>query len=176
MLLAWGNKVSPEFRARAVKLCKNLAWTEDHASWLMACIAWESGESFSSYIKNMAGSGAVGLIQFMPMTAKDLKTTTDDLVKMTPVEQLDYVERYFFRYAPKIHSLPDMYMAILMPKYITSPLETVLFNGGTTAYRQNAGLDSNTDGRITKAECAGKVLAKLQKGLKSPLVCDGVVW
>lgn len=173
MQLAWGNKVSNEFRVRLWRLCENLAWGEEHASWLMACIAWESGESFSASIKNMAGSGATGLIQFMPSTAKDLKTTVDLLSKMSAVEQLDYVEKYFFRYAPKIHTLADMYMAILMPKYITSPSSIVLFTDGTTAYRQNSGLDSNTDGRITKEECAGKVNAKLLKGLKHPLVWEG---
>jgi len=175
MQLAWGNKVTPEFRARLWKLCKNLCWSDDHASWLMACIAWESGETFSPYVKNMAGSGATGLIQFMPATAKGLKTTTEILARLSAVEQLDYVEKYFFPYTPRIHSLPDMYMAILMPKYITSPLNTVLFSDGTIAYRQNSGLDSSSDGRITKEECAGKVTAKLLKGLKMPLVWEGAL-
>jgi soluble lytic murein transglycosylase-like protein len=35
----------------------------------MACMAWESGRSFRPDVKNMAGSGATGLIQFMPTTA-----------------------------------------------------------------------------------------------------------
>lgn len=175
MQLAWGNKVTTEFRNRIFKLCKNLCWSEEHADWLMACIAWESNETFSPYVKNMAGSGATGLIQFMPSTAKGLKTTTAILAQLSAVEQLDYVEKYFFPYAPRIHSLPDMYMAILMPKYITSPLDTVLFNDPSIAYRQNSGLDISRDGRITKEECAAKVIQKLHKGLKAPLVwCDSI--
>lgn len=173
MQLAWGNKVSEEFRQRIFKICHNLAWKPEQGSDLMSCIAFESGETFKPNIKNMAGSGATGLIQIMPSTAKGLKTTTELLSKMSAVEQLDYVEKYFFPYAPRIHSLPDMYMAILMPKYITSPLHTVLFNDPSIAYRQNSGLDISRDGRITKEECAGKVNAKLLKGLKHPLVWEG---
>lgn len=41
----------------------------------MAAMAFESGETFSPSIKNAAGSGAVGLIQFMPSTAKALGTS-----------------------------------------------------------------------------------------------------
>ena len=48
-----------------------------------------------------------------------------------------------------------------------SPLKgkrvAVLFSGGI-AYRQNAGLDANRDGQVTKAEAAGKVAAKYNKG------------
>ena len=56
-----------------------------------------------------------------------------------------------------------MYMAILLPKYVGQPDDAVLFSGGV-AYRQNAGLDTNRDGQVTKAEAAGKVAAKYNKG------------
>ena len=39
----------------------------------------------------------------------------------------------------------------------------MLCSGGV-AYRQNAGLDTNRDGQVTKAEAAGKVAAKYNKG------------
>lgn len=156
----------PEFRAEVVSLCRRLKWTPAHASWLMACMAFESGESFSPAMKNRAGSGATGLIQFMPATAKGLGTTTDELARMTAVAQLRYVEKYFRPYAAKIHNMFDMYMAILMPKYVTSPMNTVLFNEGTAAYRQNSGLDQNTDGRITKAEATSYPGRLLEKGKK----------
>ena len=58
----------------------------------MACMAWESGETFSPTIRNGAGSSMIGLIHFMPTTAKSLGTSTEALSKMTAVEQLDYVE------------------------------------------------------------------------------------
>jgi hypothetical protein len=163
--LAWGAKVSPEFRVKVLGICDAFGWPASHASYLMSCMAFETGESFSPSIKNAAGSGAQGLIQFMPATAKGLGCTTDQLACMSPEEQLDWVARYFRPYAHKIHNLADCYMAILMPKYVGKPDDTVIFSGGI-AYRQNSGLDANHDGKITKGEAAAKVQAKLNKGLR----------
>ncbi len=162
--LAWGQKVSPDFRAKVLGICRTFGWGDDHASWLMSCMAFESGETFSPSVKNAAGSGATGLIQFMPATARGLGTTTDDLAKLTAEQQLEFVKQYFKPYAARIKSLPDMYMAILLPKFVGQPDTSVLFSDGI-AYRQNAGLDANRDGRVTKAEAASKVAAKLSKGM-----------
>ena len=164
--LAFGKKVSPEFRAKVLKVVKELGWRESQASDLMACMAFESAETFSPSIKNAAGSGATGLIQFMPATARGLNTTTEALANMTAVDQLDYVKAYFKPYARRINCIEDMYMAILMPKYISSPLDTTIFSSGV-AYRQNSGLDKNKDGIITKIEAASKVVQKLERGLGS---------
>lgn len=166
-VLAWGNKVSPEFRTKVLQICNNLKWSKNHACWLMACIAFESGETFSSSVKNAAGSGAIGLIQFMPATAKDMGVTTVWLSRLTPEEQLNYVEEYFRPYARKINSLNDMYMAVLLPKYVGKPDSSVLFSKGIS-YRQNSGLDKNKDGLVTKAEACQKVMEKLLKGLTGP--------
>ena len=57
-------------------------------------IHFESAGSFSPSKDNMAGSGAVGLIQFMPSTAEGLGTTTSALRRMTGPEQMVYVEKY----------------------------------------------------------------------------------
>ena len=162
--LAWGQKVSAEFRDRLQQLCSTFGWADTHASWLMACMAFESAETFSPSIRNAAGSGATGLIQFMPSTAKGLGTTTDQLAQMSAVQQLDYVQAYFKPYARRIRSLSDMYMAILLPGAIGVAEDSVLFSTGV-AYRQNAGLDVDSDGKITKAEAAEKVQIKYQKGL-----------
>lgn len=161
--LAWGQKVNPTFRAKVLEICRDFGWGDQHASWLMSCMAFESAETFNPHIKNAAGSGATGLIQFMPATARGLGTTTDILASMSAVQQLDYVQKYFKPYYKRIHSLSDMYLAILMPKYVGQPESTPIFSGGI-AYRQNSGLDTNKDGTVTKAEAAGKVALKLQKG------------
>jgi len=165
--LAWGQKVDAVFRFRVRDICKQFRWSDGHASWLMACMAFESGETFSPSVKNMAGSGATGLIQFMPATAEGLGTTTERLAAMTAVEQLDYVQRYFKPYYARVYTLSDMYMAILMPRYVGRPDSAVLFNGPGVAYRQNAGLDANKDGQITKAEATAKVYSKYRKGLRA---------
>ena len=163
--LAWGARVSPAFRRRVFQICDRFGWSGDMASWLMACIAFETGESFDPAQRNLAGSGATGLIQFMPTTAAGLGTTTAALAAMTAVRQLDYVERYFEPYADQIASLSDMYMAILMPRYVGEPDGAALFTGGI-AYRQNAGLDTNRDGVVTKGEAARFARDALARGQK----------
>ena len=162
--LSWGNKVSPEFRERLYRLCTGFGWGQKHPGYLMGCMAFESAETFSSAVTNAAGSGAVGLIQFMPTTARDLGTTPEALEAMTPEEQLDWVELYFQPYHARIDTLSDMYMAILLPRYIGKPDDSVLFSDGH-AYRQNSGLDTDRDGKITKIEAASRVAMKYRKGL-----------
>lgn len=161
--LAWGAKVSAAFRETLFDVAAALGVEPDY---LMACIAFETGETFRSNIRNAAGSGAVGLIQFMPATARGLGTSTEALAKMTAVEQLVYVRMYFKPYAGRLKTLSDVYMAILWPKAIGKPEDYVLWSKGTrpTTYRQNSGLDVNGDHDITKAEAASLIQAKLARG------------
>lgn len=162
--MAWGKKVSPTFKARVRWITDNLGCKPDE---LMSCIAWESGETFSSNVKNAAGSGAVGLIQFMPSTAQGLGTSTQALAKLSPEDQLNYVYKYFKPHAGKLHNLGDLYMAILWPAGIGKEDSYVLFDRTKTptAYRQNKGLDVNKNGQVTRGECLVKIQQKLAKGL-----------
>lgn len=163
--IAWGAKVSPTFRDRVWWIADTLKLNPDY---LMACIAWESGETFSGSVKNAAGSGATGLIQFMPSTARGLGTTTAALARMSAEDQLNYVYKYFRPYAGRLNNLGDVYMAILWPKGVGRSDTYVLWERGAspTTFRQNAGLDINKDGRVTRAECIKKVQDKLAKGLR----------
>lgn len=162
--LAWGACVSEAFRRTVFEICDDLQVLPDY---LMACMAWESAESFRSDIVNMAGSGATGLIQFMPATARDLGTSTGELAGMTPERQLYFVHKYFKPWRGRLKSLSDVYMAILWPAGIGKPESHALWTKATrpTTYRQNAGLDINRDGAITKGEAAAKVQEKLVRGL-----------
>lgn len=178
--IAWGAKVSQTFRDRVWWISDEITKKQGvffDPNWLMACMAWESGESFAPDKKNMAGSGATGLIQFMPATAKELgtyrKTTlsTAMLAQMTAEDQLTWVYWYFRMQIDRhgaIANLEDCYMAILWPGAVGSPVSAPLWSKGKmpTTYRQNAGLDSNKDGTITKQEAAGHVRQKLDKGIK----------
>lgn len=165
--IAWGSKVSSLFRERILWTASALALDPN---WLMACMAWETGEKFTADVKNMAGSGATGLIQFMPTTAQELGTTVAKLAAMTAEDQINFVYKYFklmiSRKGP-ITSLEDCYMAILWPAAIGKPATYALFekSKAPTAYRQNAGLDSNSDGIVTKWEAASHVRDKLTKGI-----------
>lgn len=170
-LLCWGAKVSSVFRDRVRWIADTLKFSADD---LMACMAWESGRTFSPAKKNLAGSGATGLIQFMPATAQDLSNyrkaslSTASLAKMSAEDQLSWVYWYFRlqieRHGP-IGNLADLYMAILWPSAIGKADDFPLFADGA-AYRQNAGLDANSDHIVTKAEAAGKVYAIRAEGLR----------
>lgn len=162
--IAWGSHVSPLFRERVWWIADELELNPDD---LMACMAWESGESFSPSIRNAAGSGATGLIQFMPSTAVGLGTSTSKLAAMTAEDQLNMVYKYFRPFAGRLHNLGDIYMAILWPKGVGQPDSYVLWERGRqpTTFRQNAGLDINKDGKVTRAECLTKIKQKLTKGL-----------
>lgn len=162
--MAWGKRVSPVFRDR-------IRWTADalgtRTDWLMACIAFESGETFRADVRNAAGSGATGLIQFMPDTARALGTSTDALAMMSAEDQINYVYRYFKPYRGRLQNLGDVYMAILWPAGIGQASNWVMWdrNRRPTTYRQNSGLDANRDGVITRGEAVAKIEAKLSAGL-----------
>lgn len=145
---------------------------------LMAVMAFETAGTFRADIRNLAGSGATGLIQFMPATARGLGTTTDDLAAMTPEDQLNYVYRYFLPYRGRLKTLSDVYMAVLWPRAIGKPENHVLWNKASapTTYRQNAGLDLNRDGEITKAEAASRVHDELVRGRLPGNIWTGEVW
>lgn len=79
------------FRKKLHQVAKNIGIP---AMWLVDIMAHESG--FSASIQNMShGNGATGLIQFMPETARSLGTSVEELSRMNPVKQLDYVQKYF---------------------------------------------------------------------------------
>ena len=160
--IAWGKKVSLEFKEKVIEICINLKINPD---FLMSCMAFETGETFSASIKNPVAS-AIGLIQFLETTAASLGTTTLKLANMSEVEQLEYVEKYFMPYAGKIETIEDIYMAIIYPKAIGKSNDYVLFSSSSSSYIANKGLDKNMDGSITKEEAAAKVKEKLEKGLK----------
>lgn len=167
--MAWGAKVSLLFRSRVNWICTDLGVPVDD---LMGCMAWESGGTFRADVKNAAGSGAVGLIQFMPTTAAGLGTTTAALAAMTAEDQLNYVYKYFLPYKGKLHNLGDLYMAILWPAGVSQPDTYVLFDRDDPnypkRYAQNAGIDIDKNGKVTKAEAYAKVAAKRSEGLRAP--------
>jgi hypothetical protein len=139
--------------------------------WLLAVMSFETGGTFSPSVKNGANSGATGLIQFMPETAAGLGTSTSALATMSQEEQMDYVCKYFDSYKiannggqPKLQSLEDLYMAVLLPTAIGKSNDSVLFTPGTIAYDQNGALDTNfSDGGVTKGEASQKVKEQLEK-------------
>jgi hypothetical protein len=159
--IAWGKKVGSDFKTTVIAICNGLGCDPNY---LMAAMAFETGDTFSPTDQN-PHSGATGLIQFLPSTAAGLGTSIEALVHMTAVEQLDYVKKYLNPFKGRMRSLSDVYMSILFPVAVGKPDSYMLFAAPSTAYRQNAGLDVNHDGEVTKGEAASKVQARLDEGL-----------
>lgn len=159
--IAWGRKVSPAFKTKVIAICSHLECDPSH---LMAAMAFETGEKFTSSVRNKQ-SGATGLIQFMPATAKGLGTTIEQLAAMSEVDQLDFVAKHFESKRGRMKTVSDVYMAILFPVAVGKPEAHVLFKAPSKQYEQNKGLDANKDGQVTKGEAAAKVMAKLVRGL-----------
>ncbi len=70
-------------------------------------------------------SGATGLIQFMPRTAANLGTTTAALGRMSALEQLPYVERYFAGFGGPFDTLQQVALTVFYPAYRNKPANTV---------------------------------------------------
>ena len=143
-----------EFCSKLQTICDKLHISPE---WLLAVMYVES--RINPYAVNKY-SGATGLIQFMPATAKSLGTTTAELLKLTAVDQLDYVYLYLKPYANKMHSLIDVYFAIFFPAAIGKPSDYVLQTSKLSASliaSQNPAYDINSDGEITVAEVESKI-------------------
>lgn len=135
--------------------------------WLFTVISFETGGTFSPTVRNAAGSGAFGLIQFMPSTAQALlKTSTRDEavqqgLSMSFNEQLDKMVVPYLRGAP-MKSLEDVYLKIFYPAAMSKPADYVvgrLSDGGFSAkvYTQNKGFDREGKGYITRSDITRKI-------------------
>ncbi len=161
------DKVAPAVQAGFAERVRQIARKyRMNPNWLMGVMNSETGGSFDPAQKNMAGSGATGLIQFMPETARDLGTTTTALSQMDEVEQLDWVDRYIERQMrnfriDRIKDYDDLYLLVFYPAYVGKPNETEF---PSYIYRQNAGVDDNKDGRITVADFKAFIRRKIPKG------------
>ena len=109
------------------------------------------------------GSTAVGLIQFTTPAINGLNQkyglnlTKAKIAKMSPIEQLDLVEKLLIMAksmkfpANKKLSAADLYSIIFLPARAD---RNVLCVRGEAFYNQNKGLDKNGDGKITKSDLA----------------------
>lgn len=151
--------------------------------WLAAVMSFETGGSFDPAQKNHWAertskelgkpySGAIGLIQFMPSTARMLGTTSEALAAMSFKQQLVYVEKYFAGAVMK--SLDDVYLKVFYPAAMGKPDDYVVgrrddpgFAG--RVYEQNAGFDKDKDGVVTRGEICATIRAVLP-----PLNAEGI--
>ena len=139
-----GEQPSGNFMTEVGKVASNLGID---ASNLIAIMKSES--SLNPQAINPS-TGASGLIQFMPNTAKSLGTTVEEIRKMTAVQQLPYVEKYFksVRVQPG-SSAGRLYAYVFLPARAN---REVLTQAGENYYESNKGLDIDRDGKITIAD------------------------
>ncbi|MEZ4886855.1 MAG: lytic transglycosylase domain-containing protein [Chitinophagales bacterium] len=138
---------SNAFEEKVRQVCDDLKIAPE---WLMAVMHAES--RFDASVSNHKGSGATGLIQWMPATAKDFNITVEKLRNMNHIEQLDFVYKYLDA-KRKLHrqyeSLTDLYLAILYPRALEEEYCFSLYEQPSAAYKMNSGLDEDKDGRVT---------------------------
>ena len=177
-------ELSPDFVLRAARVARRLGIDPWH---LMAVMDHETGGTFSADTRYGGYDwGAVGLVQFTESTARDvLGTTKEELASMSATEQLLEVERYLsstIDWAGTPQGLSDTYSLVLAPAYVGDPESEPMYVQGVDGdkYTDNASLDTNGNGTITKAEAAAPV-RRLVRGSgpvsvedesKEPLISD----
>jgi hypothetical protein len=118
---------SPEFNEKLNKIGKKLGVDPND---LMRIMKFETAGTMSPGKTNNK-SQAVGLIQFMPDTARGLGTSSEELAQMSAVEQLDYVYRFYKKNGVKSGmGIGDLYMLTFMPLYAQEEDDTVLGQKG----------------------------------------------
>ena len=164
--------------------------------WIMAVMNSETGGTFDPQIVNKQGANAAGydengklvkqagvadssnaferskyratgLIQFMPKTAKNFGTSTQELFKMDNVKQLDYAHKYFLPAKGRMKSFEDVYQYTFYPYSVGKPDTYIIGSEKGLDYakklvRQNP-LDLNHDGHLTVAEFREFIYRKIPK-------------
>lgn len=151
--------------------------------WLATIISFESAGTFSPSKLNAAGSGAFGLIQFLPTTAARLLALPKaEAVErgraMSFTEQLnEMVVPYFESFRRRFESLEDLYAAVFYPVAMGKPASYVIGASPSKVYTQNRGLDREGKGFITAGDMTGAITRAYQRSVNAPRVfIRATVW
>ncbi len=131
-LIAEATKIQgSNFIAEVEKTAQRLGF---HASWLLAIMYYES-----RFLHNVTNpqSGATGLIQFMPSTAQALGTSTQALARMTAIEQIKFVEKFYLPIKGKAKAFADVYLYTFASAYTNpqnAPDNAILATGQSAFY------------------------------------------
>jgi hypothetical protein len=154
--------VTPEFLRALEGVAQRTGAQPEH---LMGVMSLETMGTFRPNIQN-PDTHATGLIQFIPRTAEGLGTSTAELSRMTPTEQLGVVERYLSQpaYRGRVGTLEGLYSAVLPGRIMES--DDVIFRPGTEAYRDNRWLDTDGTPGITLREAVDQVRSRMGSGAR----------
>ena len=195
-MILFQDKIKFNKDAFLKKLTEISADLQVQPDWIMAVMNSETGGTFNPQIVNKqnastpgyGGDGkqvksagvpdstndferskyrATGLIQFMPKTAMYLGTSTQELFKMSNVQQLDYVRKYFLPAKGKIKSFEDVYQYTFYPLSVGKPDNYIIGSERGLDYAkklvQQNPLDLNHDGHLTVAEFKQFIYKKIPK-------------
>ncbi len=167
MRLLYEEHISKSLKNKIIKVAKKMGI---NPNWFMPLIWRESRFNPAAVNKH---TGATGLIQFMPSTAKGLGTSVQALRKMSAEQQMDYVYKFYKPYRKSIKSYVDLCMATFMPISLNKPMDWVFHHKKASAAvvaRQNAPFDTNKDGKITKFEFIDYLMKDIPAGWKEEIL------
>lgn len=128
---------------------------------MLAVMQNESGIQAAAHNPN---GDASGLVQFMPFVLRNLGWLQGHAAfrKLSEVEQLPFVRRYFSPYRGLLTSATAVYVATFLPALVvhaSDPDYELVVRGGKLgfAYAPNIGFDRNHDGVITVRELGDAV-------------------
>lgn len=133
-------------------------------TWLLAITSHESENTATA--KNPYSS-ATGILQFTKSTAKLLGTSISAIKKMSRIQQVRYVYKYFMIGKEKYgnyNSLTQMYIFALLPNqtpYHNKPYH-VLMKKGDSYYAGNSGLDTDNNGSVQVFEITNRINKRLK--------------
>lgn len=147
-LFKYSSTFSDTNRVEIDSICNELGIKDE---WLYKVIYIESHgkpEAINPY------THAVGLIGFMPNTAKRLGTSTEELKTMTVSQQLVYVKKYLIAQSNgrRMHCLADVYFTVFYPAAICRPDSFVIGSDMANAKylaKQNPVMHHASDSVIT---------------------------
>lgn len=159
-----------EFLAKVAQVAAKYGTTQTE---MLAFMHFETAATMSPAIKNSLGY--VGLIQFGRLACQSLsreyKTTitTDMLQKMTRVEQMGWVEKYFDMWR-RILRIPNpidagkMYMIVALPAHANKPDNAILYQPDSSIWRANpAWRDPTAGGAITPKQIKSNVTKHISR-------------
>lgn len=152
------NEDKVAFATKVEQVCNIL---EINPNWLMFVMWFES--RLNPEAVNPI-SGATGLIQFMPSTARELGTTVEAIKKLTAVEQLTFVQKYLQPYKGRMKTWVDVYLAVFYPRAIGNPNFVITPD---VVARQNKIFDLNNDLDITVKEIETALWRQIPSKYKS---------
>jgi hypothetical protein len=133
-------KADPEFTSAVSNLAGKYNISE---SEVYAVIQGES--AFNPQATNP--SGASGLFQFMPDTARELGTSTEAILAMTPTEQVAVYDQYLSKWNYNGENRLGIMQAA--PAFAGRGPDEVIYAEGTAAWEQNPGWREMGGGPIT---------------------------